>query len=379
MSLACVPAVVAASLTMAVPTATGTPPPATFRPVIGKPVLAPAQPTAGRSLAIVYRVTRSDTGKALLAGTIASSVSAAGKAIPRTDSFRNGVARVVFAVPIAAQGKPVRAALTVTARDGKSANRVDLVRVPLLPKPSVSVGDVSAAEGNSGTTTFSFPITLSIAPVTPVSVAYATADGTATAGSDYTALSGTVAFAPGETSKTVAVLVAGDTVVEPDETFGLTLTSPINATIADGAATGTITNDDVAAPVTAGEYEGITRNGDYVFFTVSGDRTITAFRLNDINEDCTPPGRIEGAIDFGQTTFTIGTDGSFTGESSWTGSEVDGDFELTSETSKVAGHFDTATSVSGIVNLSDEFNYQSKARHYQCSSGDLTWTASLQS
>ena len=81
-----------------------------------------------------------------------------------------------------------------------------------------------------------------------MTVAYTTANGTATAGQDYTAKSGTVTFAAGETTKTVSVAVAGDTAVEPNETLTVTLSNPSGATIADGSAIGTITNDDVQAP-----------------------------------------------------------------------------------------------------------------------------------
>ena len=74
-----------------------------------------------------------------------------------------------------------------------------------------------------------FTIALSTASPLKVSVHYATTDGTATAGSDYTTTSGKLVFAPGETSKTISVPVVNDTVVEPDETFTLTLSQPSNA------------------------------------------------------------------------------------------------------------------------------------------------------
>src|SRR5262249_50330382 len=68
----------------------------------------------------------------------------------------------------------------------------------------------------------------------------------ATAGSDYTAASGVVTFAAGTTAKTVAVSVNGDTTFEPNETFFVNLTSPVNATLADAHGQATITNDDAA-------------------------------------------------------------------------------------------------------------------------------------
>ncbi|MCE9563258.1 MAG: hypothetical protein K8U57_14535 [Planctomycetes bacterium] len=110
--------------------------------------------------------------------------------------------------------------------------------------PTITIGDVSQSEGNSGLTTFSFPVTLSAASGATTTVDYATADGTATDGSDYTGVTGTVTFAPGETSKTITVNVIGDIVDESDETFTVNLSKASNATIASGTGTGTIVNDD---------------------------------------------------------------------------------------------------------------------------------------
>jgi hypothetical protein len=110
--------------------------------------------------------------------------------------------------------------------------------------PTVSVNDVTITEGNTGTRAATFTATLSAASSQPVTVAYATANGTATAGSDYLAASGTLTFAPGETSKTITVLVKGDRLPEPNETFVVNLSSPTNATIADGQGVGTIVDDE---------------------------------------------------------------------------------------------------------------------------------------
>jgi len=115
--------------------------------------------------------------------------------------------------------------------------------------PTLSIGNVSVTEGNSGTTTARFTVSLSAAATGPVTVTYQTANGTATAGRDYTAKSGTLTFAAGETSKTIDVLVTGDTTAESDETFVVRLTSATGATITTAQATGTIRNDD-QAPVT---------------------------------------------------------------------------------------------------------------------------------
>lgn len=110
--------------------------------------------------------------------------------------------------------------------------------------PALSIGDVARAEGDDGTTTFTFEVTLAGATERPVSAGWATADGTAEAGSDYEAASGTVELVPGETSATVDVPVTGDTAREPDETFAVELSDPEGATIDDGRGVGTILNDD---------------------------------------------------------------------------------------------------------------------------------------
>ena len=116
-------------------------------------------------------------------------------------------------------------------------------------QPSIAITDVTANEGNAGTTTFGFTVSLSAASGQTVTVQYATADGTATvANSDYTAITlTTLTFAPGETTKPVNVLVTGDTTVEPNENFFVNLTAPTNATILDAQGQGNITNDDSVA------------------------------------------------------------------------------------------------------------------------------------
>ena len=114
--------------------------------------------------------------------------------------------------------------------------------------PTLSINNVSVTEGNTGTVNAVFTVTLSASSAQTVTVNFATADGTATAGSDYVAASGTLTFNPGDTSKTLTVLVNGDTVVEPDETFFVNLSAPTNATIAVSQGVGTILNDDVAVP-----------------------------------------------------------------------------------------------------------------------------------
>jgi ELWxxDGT repeat protein len=112
------------------------------------------------------------------------------------------------------------------------------------PPPTLSIGDVTVMEGNSGTRSATFTVTLSAASSQTITVGYATVNGTATAPSDIRAATGTLTFAPGETTKTIAILVKGDRRGEPDESFVVTLSAATNATIADGEGLGTILNDE---------------------------------------------------------------------------------------------------------------------------------------
>jgi hypothetical protein len=109
----------------------------------------------------------------------------------------------------------------------------------------VSINNASVKEGNSGTTAMVFTVSLSDSPLSTVTAVYSTANGTATAGTDYLPTSGTLTFGIGQTSQTITVPVLGDTVVEPNETLVASITSVSdNAFIGNGQGTGTILNDD---------------------------------------------------------------------------------------------------------------------------------------
>jgi serine protease AprX len=111
--------------------------------------------------------------------------------------------------------------------------------------PALAVADASVSEGTGGTKPLTFTVTLARPSTRPVTVAYTTVDGSAKAGSDFTAASGTLSFAPGEREQRLTVAIGGDAVVEPRETFTVHLDSPTNATLGRADATGTIEDDDV--------------------------------------------------------------------------------------------------------------------------------------
>jgi hypothetical protein len=130
--------------------------------------------------------------------------------------------------------------------------------------PKVSIADLAVTEGNGTHAHFMFTATLDKASATAVSVGYATANGTATAGLDYTAANGTISFAPGVTTQQVHVDILGDTTVEPNETFSVTLSNPSGVSIARATATGNILNDDLAGttpPTTGANYVDIMTYG----------------------------------------------------------------------------------------------------------------------
>jgi uncharacterized protein (TIGR03437 family) len=115
------------------------------------------------------------------------------------------------------------------------------------PIPSLTISDASITEGDAGTKSLGFNITLSNPSFQSISVTATTADSTAAAGSDYVAKSTSVTINPGQVAATFSVLVNGDTLSEPSETFFVSLISANNATISRARAVGTIVDNDAPA------------------------------------------------------------------------------------------------------------------------------------
>ena len=178
----------------------------------------------------------------------------------------SGTDRLFFAYTLTGADGPVSAALvdpdglapgggTIVSTGGLDAvlthGGAGRTAGPRAPGPVLSVADAEGAEGG----TLAFRVTLAPAASGPVTVAYATADGPsangAVAGEDYTAASGTLAFKPGETEKTVAVAVTGDVPGEGAETLTLALSDATGASIGDGEATGMIGASAGPAALTA--------------------------------------------------------------------------------------------------------------------------------
>ena len=137
--------------------------------------------------------------------------------------------------------------------------------------PGLNIVDASASEGDAGTAKLTMTVTLTGSSAQQVTVNYATSNGAASSGLDYQAASGTLTFAPGQTSQIIDITVNDDVLDEPDETVFVTLSDPINAFVADGGGIGTIVDDDDAptlsiSDVTVAEGDTGTKNAT---FTVS--------------------------------------------------------------------------------------------------------------
>ena len=171
------------------------------------------------------------------------SLSSASSAfsVPASVSVAQGASSATF--PIATVASDTTASGTLSATYA-GVTRTSTLTVNASPL-SLFIGDASATEGASGTTTMTFTVSLSRASTAAVTYNIATADGTATAGSDYVARSLTgETIAAGQTSRTFAVTINGDQEREPNEAFAVNLSGVAGATLADGQAIGTIVSDD---------------------------------------------------------------------------------------------------------------------------------------
>jgi hypothetical protein len=237
-----------------------------------------------------------------------------------------------------------------------------------LPKPpALTIADAATAEGDSATKVLSFPVTLSAVSTKPVTVSFATADGTATAGSDYVAASGTLTFDPGEKAKTVDITINGETTLEPDESLTVNLSNPVNATIADGSATGTIQNDDHSPSPHPGHYAGTTSNGSALGFDVAGDGSAVANLTFTVHSSCFILGTSPDLPITVPGPVSINADRSFS--TSFSGGRTD-----LSANGTIEGSFDASGNASGALKATTTVTTDSGP--FPCPFDvDLTWTA----
>lgn len=175
---------------------------------------------------------------------------------------------------------------------------------PVLLRPLLTVDDVAAPEGDSGETPVTFTLSLSEPSPDTVTVAYSTEDGSATAGSDYLAASGTLAFSPGELSRSVSVQVLGDTLGEEDETFFLVLSDPVNVKLDRSRATGTILNDDSQVAVAIDDVSVVEGDVGSTTATFTVSLPFPAAETVTVNY-ATEEGTASAGSDFTATTGTV--------------------------------------------------------------------------
>ena len=177
-----------------------------------------------------------------------------------------------------------------TAADGTNAapTAVDLDYRDSVQTLSFSIDDVAVDEA-AGTATFT--VNLSAASATATSVNYATADGSATAGADYTATSGTLNFVPGETSQTITVTITDDSIGEAAEAYTVVLAMPTGATISDGTGVGTINDETVGdAPTLALTGQPTVNEGamaNYVLMVSAAPTTDMEITISIVDVDTT--------------------------------------------------------------------------------------------
>ena len=154
----------------------------------------------------------------------------------------------------AALGTPNTATLTINDND--------------VPEVAFSSATYSIAEDGSGSATIT--VNLSEAGYSTITVGYATSNGSATAGSDYTAASGTLTFTAGDTQETFTVPITNDSDVEGSETVSLALSSPVGATLgAQNTATLTINDDDVPSITFSSAAYSVAEDGGSATITVN--------------------------------------------------------------------------------------------------------------
>jgi CSLREA domain-containing protein len=191
--------------------------------------------------------------------------------------FPHGVTTQSFQIPLINDSfdEPSGETVNLTLKNPKGSGSLGFLSAIQLtigdddPTPTLSINDVQLVEGNSGTADAVFTVTLTGQTALQATVGFATSNNTATL-SDYQPTSGQLTFNPGETTKTIAVSVMGDTMGETNETFFVNLSSSTNANIVRFRGTGTIINDDTSVQFSSPTYSA---NESFVSVSFQVNRT----------------------------------------------------------------------------------------------------------
>jgi probable HAF family extracellular repeat protein len=229
--------------------------------------------------------------------------------------FKDGVATNLNTVLLPGSGMHILYAHAINnageivgiAYDSRYSTRAVLLTPVAADTPIVNVGNASATEGHLGTSPATVTVSLSQASSQPVSVSFSTSNGTASA-SDYQATSGTVTFNPGETSRTITVLVNGDRVGEADETFSVNLSSATGgATLGDATGAVTIVDDEVRVTIgDATRNEGNTGTTPFAFSVTLSAATDIPVTMNFTTADHQAKAADDYIAQTGSLTFNPG-------------------------------------------------------------------------
>ncbi|MGH2793425.1 MAG: Calx-beta domain-containing protein [Actinomycetota bacterium] len=173
---------------------------------------------------------------------------------------------------------------------------------------AAAINDVTLSEGNAGSTLATFSVSIVPAAPDPVSVTWATADGSAIAPADYEASSGTLSFGAGEASKTVSIVVNGDTAPEPSEVFYVDIASSEIA-VADGRGAGTIVNDDATPSISISNvalFEGNSGTSFATFVVSLSTASTGSVSVSFVTADYRAQAPADYAAASGTVTFTPG-------------------------------------------------------------------------
>ena len=200
--------------------------------------------------------------------------------------------------------------IVTTTTDTTPANNTIITPVTVAPQPTMSIANYSQAEGDSSnpTTQFAIPVTLSAPNTAPVTVDDVTSDGTGTQGVDYQQISGTITFNAGQATQVILVQVLGNTVVQPNRTFNITLSNPINTTLTNNSAVVTIADDDLggAMQFTSPTFT-VKENAGNAVITVSRTGGLaSAVTVNYTTNDIVALAGVDYAATTGTLTFNAG-------------------------------------------------------------------------
>jgi hypothetical protein len=210
---------------------------------------APAAPEAAQQATVTLRLSASAVDPVTVAYATSDQTAIAGQdyaPVAGNLTLAPGATEGTIQVPVTVDGvmegsETFRLSIAQVAGAVAQADHAD---VTILDTPTIAADDAAVPEENAGASSAGLAVHLSHASTVPVTVAYATGGGTATPGVDYTAASGTLTFTAGTSVLPVPASVLGDTAVEPDETFTLSLSSPSNASLVDAFADAVIQDDD---------------------------------------------------------------------------------------------------------------------------------------